>query len=74
MFNIDSASKDELLDLEEERIENLLNLWGVSLDDSISSRIHIPCGKRIFDIEGAILKGISRRNREASHLPRIVEG
>lgn len=57
LFDTNSASKDELLDIGEDRAEEILNAWGINDVDSMIPKIHIPCGKRIFNIEEAIEQG-----------------
>ncbi len=60
LFDYEYVSKDEMLDIGEERAENLLKQWGVVDSESLLSRIHVPCGKHIFDIDGAISRGIEK--------------
>ncbi len=47
---------DEKMDLEEDTKESLLSKWGIDSDDAIFERIHIPCGKNIFNIREVIEK------------------
>lgn len=47
---------DEKMDLEDDSKESLLSKWGVDSEDAIFERIHIPCGKNIFNVREVIEK------------------
>ncbi len=42
------------MDLEDDSKESLLSKWGVDSEDAIFERIHIPCGKNIFNVREVI--------------------
>ncbi len=65
----EKQSKDELLDIEEDQVEELLTKWGISDSDGIKNRIHIPCGKRIYNIQEAIREGEIKMDKLTNAIP-----
>lgn len=60
----------EKMDIEDEGKEELLSEWGIEDGESIYERIHIPCGKNIFNIE-KVMDSVNRKNPE--NRIRLVE-
>lgn len=48
---------EEKMEFENNKKAELLKKWNITLDTEISERLHIPCGKNIFNITDAINKG-----------------
>ena len=55
---------DERMDNEEEAKYEILNKLGSSREmmDQYLPRLHIPCGKNIFNVEAAIQRGLDTEN------------
>lgn len=54
MSNIEGLTVDEKLDVEEAEKRRMLDEWGIELSEECFERIHIPCGKNIFNIARTI--------------------
>lgn len=67
LSNVENKTVAEKLDIEETEKENLLDEWGVDDKESIIDRIHIPCGKNIFNVKEVLLDTLKTKNK------RLVE-
>lgn len=54
LSNVKYRTVDEKMDIEDDEKEHLLAEWGIESDDAIFERIHIPCGKNIFNLQKVI--------------------
>ncbi len=56
---------DEKMDIEDERKVILFDKWGLDINAEYYNRIHIPCGKNIFNMCKAIEKGKALQDKKA---------
>lgn len=63
LCNIENKTTSERMDREEDEKEKLLDEWGIDDKDAIVDRIHIPCGKNIFNIKKIILDALKVKNQ-----------
>lgn len=54
---------NDKLDLELSKRNVILSSWGIKNPDFYADRIHIPCGKKLFDIASAIKKYETNRTK-----------
>lgn len=67
LSNIENKTVAEKLDMEEDEKDRILDEWGIDDKESIIERIHIPCGKNIFNVKEVICNALKIKNK------RLVE-
>ena len=71
---LNNLTADERLDYEEDTKRDILKAFELELSkiEYCESKIHIPCGKNIFNIENAISQGLNKVQKEQELLNELA--